>query len=70
MPKQDFEISDTKKEAEWVQQPWPLTNFWQCGNCKHTLRIQETTWLRPFCCVCGFKMKNPQLIKVEYDYGY
>lgn len=65
----EFEISDTTKEAKWEQNPiW--RSLWNCSNCRHTIDFKETGWLRPFCCVCGFHMKNPQLIKVEYDYGY
>lgn len=67
MPR-DFEISDTTKESEWVQDPYPWTNYWRCGNCKDTHRIEHSTKLTEYCSRCGFRMRNPQFIPVYYDY--
>lgn len=65
----EFKVSDTKLEAEW-QQDKIFKQLWSCSNCENTYCIEKTTQLTPYCGKCGFKMKNPQTIKVDYNYGY
>lgn len=64
----EYKVSDTQLEAEWVKDN--IFRLYHCSNCKNTHRIEKTTELTLYCGKCGFKMKNPQWIKVEYDYGW
>ena len=64
----EYKISDTQLEAEWVKDN--IFRIYHCSNCKNTHRIEKTTELTLYCSKCGFKMKNPQWVKVEYDYGW
>lgn len=64
----EYKISDTQLEAEWVKDN--IFRLYYCSNCKNTHRIEKTTKLTLYCGNCGFKMKNPQWVKVEYDYGW
>lgn len=66
MENKEYKISDTKNTAKWIKDsPWKH-HF--CSNCGFYVRIEKSTTLLPFCGKCGFKMTNPQLVKVEYDY--
>ena len=64
----EYKVSDTQLEAEWVKHN--IFRIYHCSNCKKTYNIDETTELTPYCGRCGFKMKNPQLVKVEYDFDW
>lgn len=64
----DFIVSDTDLEAEWIKDK-VFTRLYYCSNCKESHRIEHTTRLTAFCGRCGARMKNPQTIIVEYDYG-
>ena len=66
--RKDFIVSDTTLEAEWVKDK--VFRIYSCSNCKNSHRIEKTTELTSYCGRCGAKMKNPQWIKVEYDYGF
>lgn len=62
-----YQTSDTVLKAEWLQdQIWK--DHWYCSNCHNTHVADHTMSLTPYCSKCGFKMKNPRLIKVEYEY--
>ena len=62
----NYEISDTKKEAEWIEENWSY--HWKCSNCGNVIDVTKTYCVEPFCGICGFKMKNPHYIHIEYDY--
>lgn len=64
----EFKVSDTRLEAEWIKDK--VFRIFYCSNCKDSHHIERTTKLTAYCANCGFKMKNPQLITVEYDYGF
>ena len=64
----EYKVSDTQLEAEWIKDN--IFRLYHCSNCKNTHSIEKTTELTPYCGKCGFKMKNPQWVKVEYDYGW
>ena len=64
----EYKVSNTQLEAEWVKDN--IFRIYRCSNCNNTHRIEKTTQLTSYCGRCGFKMKNPQLVKVEYDYGW
>lgn len=67
MNKPEYKTSDTTLEAEWVQDKiW--TSNWSCSNCNYTQRVHKDSTLSQYCRRCGAKMKNPQHIKIEYDY--
>ena len=56
-------------EAKWIQDQI-FRRIYLCSNCKDSHRIERPTKLTPYCGNCGAKMKNPQLVTVEYDWGY
>ena len=67
--KQNYQVSDTTLEAEWIR--IPFGNYYQCTNCKHSISHgypAQSIRLGKFCPNCGFKMRNPRFIAVEYDY--
>lgn len=66
----EFKTSDTQLEAEWVKGEIVGFKVYKCSNCKASHEIECTTRLTPYCGDCGAKMKNPQYIFVEVDYGY
>lgn len=66
----EFKVSDTQLEAEWIKDTVIFYKVYRCSNCKNPHSIERSTRLTPYCGNCGAKMKNPQYIMVEYDYGY
>ena len=66
----EFRTSDTHVEAEWVKGEIVGFNVYKCSNCKATREVESVLRLTPYCGDCGAKMKNPQYIVDEDDYGY
>lgn len=63
-----YKISNTRHKAEWIiknnRAAW-------CSNCTHYEDLYKkidhyVLNLGCFCPKCGFKMKNPQCIKIKY----
>lgn len=66
----EFKTSDTQLEAEWVKSDIVGFKVYKCSNCGATHEVESVLRLTPYCGDCGAKMKNPQYIVDEDDYGY
>lgn len=66
----DLAAKLVSKEATWEQDKFPYDRHWRCSHCGNLIIVEYTTELTKYCCDCGCKMTNPQLIKVARDYDF
>ena len=66
----EFKTSNTQLEAEWIKGEIVGFKVYKCSNCGATHEVKPILRLTPYCGDCGAKMKNPQYIVDEDDYGY
>lgn len=67
--KKTYKTSNTEYTAEWRKRKYACS--FECTNCDHVEDAgypSRSFWLGHFCPNCGFKMRNPQHVHIEYDY--
>lgn len=65
----EYKVSDAELTAEWKKNGYGHSYI--CTNCHHYEDAgypSRSFELGTFCPNCGFRMRNPQYVIIEYDY--